>query len=132
MAQPSSNSHARQTWSFAASSRAWTSVSASTITETSRSVKESSHNPMTSPSGMNTPSHGVGKIQAREFGSPSGRKMGAGAPHQSGRPIQQSKARDPFPRAFHHDPKEGRGHHVREVMRVAEGDSAFRFRRARS
>ena len=29
-----------------------------------------------------------------------------------------------FPRAFHRDPKEGRDHHVREVMRVAEGDGA--------
>jgi hypothetical protein len=53
--------------------------------------------------------------------------MGAGAPHQSGRPIRYSTARDPFPRAFHHDAKEGRGHQVREVMRVADGDGASDF-----
>jgi hypothetical protein len=55
MGQPSSNSDARQTWFDAASSRAWASVSASTITATSRSVKESSHNPVTSPSGYTNP-----------------------------------------------------------------------------
>jgi hypothetical protein len=59
MAQPSSNSDARQTWFAAASSRAWASVSASMIIETSRSVKESSHKPMTSPSGTHTPSQGL-------------------------------------------------------------------------
>jgi hypothetical protein len=51
MAQPSSNSDARQIWFDATSSRAWASVSASTSTATSRSVKESSHRPMTSPFG---------------------------------------------------------------------------------
>jgi hypothetical protein len=48
IANPSPNSDARQIWFAAASSRAWASVSASTITATSRCVKESSHSAVTS------------------------------------------------------------------------------------
>jgi hypothetical protein len=47
-----------------------------------------------------------------------------GTPHQSRPSHLVIDGPDSVPGAFHHGPKEGRSHHVREVLRVAEGNGA--------